>query len=186
MEHISRSRLEEILDDWDLDDQMNRTTGSYDYTQSTGYEPVTCSISDTINLGALGANVSLTSPFTYTGVAQNYSNSIYTIGPGNTSTTWTASPNANPWMTSTLGQVSAPKIKLDGEGADIEVNGWSLVDAVKRIEERLGLFQPNLKLEEEWEELKALGEQYRKLEQHIKDKQATWDRIKAMPAPDID
>jgi hypothetical protein len=38
-------------------------------------------------------------------------------------------------------------------------------------------------LEEEWEELKSLGEQYRQLEQHIKDKQATWDRLKAMPPP---
>jgi hypothetical protein len=31
-----------------------------------------------------------------------------------------------------------------------------------------------------------LGEQYRKLEQHIKDTQATFDRIKAMPPPEVD
>jgi hypothetical protein len=87
-----------------------------------------------------------------------------------------------PWMSSTLGQVTAPKIRLDGEGADIEVNGWSLVDAVKRIEERLAIMQPNPKLETEWEELKQLGDQYRKLEQHIKDKQDTWDRFKGHAA----
>jgi hypothetical protein len=41
-------------------------------------------------------------------------------------------------------------------------------------------------LESEWEELKALGEQYRALEQHIQEKMATWDKLKAMPPPEID
>jgi hypothetical protein len=44
----------------------------------------------------------------------------------------------------------------------------------------------NPELETKWAELRALGEQYRKLEQHILDKQATFDRIRAMPAPDVD
>jgi hypothetical protein len=82
-------------------------------------------------------------------------------------------------------QLSSSKIRLDGDGADIEVNGWSLVDSIKQIEERLNILQPNTKLESEWAELRELGEQYRKLEQHIKDKQATWDRVKAMPPPAI-
>ena len=81
---------------------------------------------------------------------------------------------------------TSAKIQLNGEDADVEVNGWSLVDAVKRIEQRLGLYQPNHELESEWSELRELSEQYRKLEQHILDKQATFDRIRAMPAPDID
>jgi hypothetical protein len=81
---------------------------------------------------------------------------------------------------------SNPKIRLDGEGADIEVNGESLIGMIKKIEERLNILHPNEKLEAEWEELRALGDQYRKLEQHIKDKQATWDKLKAMPKVDID
>lgn len=89
--------------------------------------------------------------------------------------------NINPWATNT-----SSKIKLDGEGADIEVNGWSLIDAIQKIEERLNILHPNTELETEWEELRTLGEQYRKLEQHIKDKQATWDKLKAMPPPVID
>jgi hypothetical protein len=87
-----------------------------------------------------------------------------------------------PWFSNSI----TPKIKLDGEGADIEVNGWSLMDAIQKIEERLNILHPNEKLEAEWEELRALGEQYRKLEQHIKDKQATWERLKAMPPLEID
>jgi hypothetical protein len=123
---------------------------------------------------------SQTSPCTVTGaLGASFSNTVYT-------TSGIGSGSNLPWMTSTLGQMSAPKIQLNGEGADVEVNGWSLVSAVKRIEERLSLFQPNPELEQDWEELRGLGEQYRKLEQHIKDKQATWDRIKAMPPPIID
>jgi hypothetical protein len=90
---------------------------------------------------------------------------------------------ANPWLTQS--PFSAPKIQLNGEGADVEVNGWSLVDAIKSIEQRLAIMQPNPELEVEWSELKQLGDQYRKLEQHIRDKQATWDRLRAMPQVDI-
>ena len=97
----------------------------------------------------------------------------YTITAGTT-----AIPN--PWAT------TSAKIKLDGEGADIEVNGWSLIESIKQIEQRLNILHPNDKLEAEWEELRALGEQYRELEKHIKEKQATWDRLKAMPLPVID
>lgn len=79
-----------------------------------------------------------------------------------------------------------PKIKLDGEGADIEVNGESLMGLLRDISERLRLLKPNEKLEEEWEELRVLGNKYRELEQQIKEKQATWDRLKAMPPPEID
>ena len=90
---------------------------------------------------------------------------------------------SNPWSFSNS---ISPKIQLNGEGADIEVNGWSLIESIKRIEQRLNILHPNEKLEAEWEELCALGEQYRKLEQHIKDKQDTWDRLKATSPPEID
>ena len=75
------------------------------------------------------------------------------------------------------------KIKLQGKNADVEVNGVSLMGMLGRIEQRLNLLTPNTELEAEWQELRALGEQYRQLEQQIQDKQATWDRLTAMPAP---
>jgi hypothetical protein len=128
----------------------------------------------TITLNNTLSNVTLSSPYTVTSaIGAHFPNAIYT-----TNGTTTA-----PWFTS---NPTGAKIQLDGENADIEVNGWSLVDAVKRIEKRLDLFQPNPELEAEWAELKQLGEQYRKLEQYIRDKQSTFDRLKAMPAPDID
>lgn len=125
----------------------------------------TITISSTLNPS------SITSPYTVT-MGSNFPNAIYT----------TAGTTA-PWMQH---NPTGAKIQLDGANADITVNGWSLVDAVKRIEERLGLYQPNPELEKEWSDLHALAEQYRKLEQHIRDKQATFERLRAMPAPDID
>jgi hypothetical protein len=44
----------------------------------------------------------------------------------------------------------------------------------------------NPELETEWAELRELGEQYRKLEQHLRDKQSTFDRLKAMPVPEAE
>jgi hypothetical protein len=124
----------------------------------------------TVDLSGILNNVSITTPYTYS-VSPN---SIYTTGTG-----------TSPWATVNPTSASA-KIQLNGEGADVEVNGWSLVAAVKRIEQRLGLFQPNPELEKEWEDLRELGEQYRQLEQYIKDKQATFGRLRAMPKPDMD
>jgi hypothetical protein len=72
---------------------------------------------------------------------------------------------------------TSSKIQLKGPNADIEINGKSLIDMLKGIEQRLNILKPNPELESEWEELKALGEQYRALEQHILDKQATWDKL---------
>jgi hypothetical protein len=118
----------------------------------------------------------ITSPYTFTGTPTSFPNAIWTTTGTGTAAPWiTASPNS-----------SSARINLTGDEADIEVNGWSLVTAIKSIEQRLDLFQPNPKLEAEWEQLRELGEQYRKLEQHIRDKQATWERLKAMPAPDVD
>ena len=137
----------------------NTITGSSVYV-SPGYGAV-----PNVTIGA-GSN---TSPYSVTG-------GPYTISGGAGVT------GISPWATYN----PAPKIKLDGEGADIEVNGWSLIDAIQKIEERLNILHPNKKLEAEWEELRELGNRYRELEQHIKDKQATWDRLKAMTPPVVE
>jgi hypothetical protein len=110
--------------------------------------------------------------------------SITGIGAANIGVPWTSSGvgvNYDPWNNSI-----SPKIRLDGPEADIEINGESMIGMLRAIEQRLNILQPNETLESEWKELKALGEQYRALEQHILAKQATWDRLTAMPPPKID
>ena len=126
----------------------------------------------------------------------NYSNTV--IGGGYSYSNTISAPNVHlngsisassyPYsITSPWGPTKvSSKICLDGKDADIEVNGASLMGMIEKIEQRLNILHPNEKLETEWAELRALGDQYRKLEQHILDKQATWDRLKAMPLPAID
>jgi uncharacterized protein RhaS with RHS repeats len=91
---------------------------------------------------------------------------------------------ANPWATNAT--LKSPRIQLNGPDADIEVNGESLMATLSIIKERLNYLQVNTELEAEWNELRELGEQYRQLEQHIRDKQDTWNRLKAMSPPETD
>ena len=70
------------------------------------------------------------------------------------------------------------KIALRGEGADVDINGVSLKDFMERVESRLGLLTPDSRLEEEWSELKTLGDRYRELEKEIHDRMKTFDILK--------
>ncbi len=91
------------------------------------------------------------------------------------------------WTTTGVTDSVIPnKIRLEGANADIEINGVGLWATMQEISNRLNIMHVNPELETQWAELRELGEQYRKLEQHIIDKQATFDRIRAMPAPDVD
>jgi hypothetical protein len=116
------------------------------------------------------ASVTATSyPYTVTG-----SNTApLTIGAG----TGISYPN---WSNSI-----SPKIRLDGDGADIEVNGASLLGMIKKIEERLNILHPNEKMEAEWDQLRELGEQYRALEAKLKEQGEMWAKLKAMPPPEV-
>ena len=123
-----------------------------------------------IDLSRVYSNVSITSPYTVSS-SINLPNAVYTTN-GTTSSPWAYNPSS--------------KITLDGPDADIEINGVSLWATMQEIANRLNIMHTNPELETEWAELRDLGEQYRKLEQHIIDKQATFDRIRAMSAPDVD
>ena len=125
-----------------------------------------------VDLSGVYSSVSLTSPYTVSS-GINFPNAVYTTSTVN-----------SPWVQSP--PMAGPKIKLDGADADIEINGVSLWRTMQEISNRLNIMHTNPELETQWSELRELGEQYRKLEQHILDKQATFDRVRAMPAPDVD
>ena len=138
-------------------------TSEHEYMYDSGTESISLNGCD---YGVtLGSNVSVTGigvPWTTTGTSDTFT------------------------IDSSWNRPASGKIKLDGPEADIEVNGQSLITMLKKIEQRLNILQPNQSLESEWSELRDLGEQYRALEQHILEKQATWNRLKAMPPPEID
>lgn len=91
------------------------------------------------------------------------------------------------WNHSAVGAVQVtPKatIALKGEDADIDLNGKSLKTWMEKVEERLNILTPNPELEKEWDELRKLGERYRKLEKKCKEKAEVWKRLSAKQPKD--
>ena len=164
MDPTKDKTLEELIDSINWHESASTSSRSSSSTMVTG-----------AGSGGTGAGYSTVPTVTLSSTSISASSYPYTISGG-------AGTNTNPWFSNSL----SPKIRLDGEGADIEVNGESLIGMIKKIEERLNILHPNTKLESEWEELRVLGNKYRELEQQIKDKQATWDRLKAMPPPVVE
>ena len=95
-----------------------------------------------------------------------------TIAPGSvlTNSGWTPTP--------TLTVSQSGTIQLEGENADIRVNGESMMQTLRDIQDRLNILRPNTELEAEWDQLRAVGEQYRKLESEFKEKSKMWNILK--------
>ena len=107
-----------------------------------------------------GTGLNYTSPYTFTSATPN----------------WSIRDDNN--LSST--------IDLKGENADIKINGVSLVDTLKTIQDRLNILIPNPELETEWDQLRELGAQYRELEKKLQEQSDMWAKLKAMPPPIID
>ena len=129
------------------------------------------SISDNVLAGAIGAG----------------SNAIWTTGTGtgiNPVPTWTTT---SPYIVSSPATMDgAGKLTLQGEKADIDINGKSLKSWMEKVEERLNILTPNPELEKDWDDLRRLGERYRKLEKRCKEKAEVWKKLKSMPPPKMD
>jgi len=108
------------------------------------------------------------------------SNGGFTIGPNTVSNTvWTTNTTAGAQLN------QSGKVSLQGENADLDINGKSLKGWMERVEERLNILTPNPELEKEWDDLRRLGERYRKLEKKCKEKAEVWKRLKQMPPPKL-
>ena len=104
----------------------------------------------------------------------NISNNMWTT---NTTTGWNGTSAAD------LNQ--SGKLSLQGTNADIDINGKSLMKTLEALEDRLNMMVPNPELEKEWDDLKKLGNRYRKLEAKCKEKAKMWNKLKSMPKPNI-
>lgn len=61
---------------------------------------------------------------------------------------------------------------------DVDLDGRSLKDTIQAIERRLNMLIPNPEIEAEWEQLKLLGDAYRKLEAECVEKSKMWKTLK--------
>lgn len=119
--------------------------------------------------------------------------SMSTISFGNIAASgYTYASNSIDWSNISIGSGSSINssitsrgvMELQGEDADIKINGRSLMDSIAALEERLNILVPNPELEKEWDELRELGERYRELERKCKQKGEMWKKLKSMPPPE--
>jgi len=136
------------------------------------YPPATLGTPTSITSGGSGAtlttSVSGSGGLMWGNVGTPYT---YTGAPGTISTggNWTTYNN----------QPSIMRVEGDAEfKGEVTIRGVKLDERLTAIEERLGILRPNNDLEGKWEKLKALGEEYRKLEKEILEGENIWDILK--------
>jgi hypothetical protein len=99
-------------------------------------------------------------------------------GTGYTYTTNTTNPllatGSNPAMVVS----QSGSIDIQGQNADIKINGKSMKTWMEAVEERLNILTPNPELEKDWDDLRNLGERYRALEEKCKEKAQMWAALK--------
>ena len=155
---------------FDLTGDDTVTVTGWDSTLTTS---LSSSMYPSATLGAVGSvgTVGATLSTTNTG-SLLWNNPTYTATPytvSNTTTGWTTYNNA------------AQVLKVSGNAefeGDVKIKGVSLDDRLTAIEERLGILRPNNDLEGKWEKLKALGDEYRRLEKEILEGENIWDMLK--------
>ena len=90
-------------------------------------------------------------------------------------------PNGSPsWTFTDLSIASPPqaKLSLQGKDADIEINGESVVGMLREIRDRLNILQVSEEMEQEWDELRALREQYEAKLAECREKSRAWAALK--------
>jgi hypothetical protein len=143
----------------------NKTYNSGYSDPAYGAVPPTNSGTGTVIISSSNATATYTAS-SVTVKPNTHSNVTFTTGTG----------GGGPWM-STNATNNSTKINLDGAEADIVINGHSLTETLKALEERLNILVPNAELEKEWAELKQLGDAYRKLEADLTEKAHMWQAL---------
>ena len=159
------------IDQWDYSTSVPTYTISAGGTSDPSYGAVP-------NVVIGGGTISNTSGafWTTTGTGTSATPVWQTTNPYTTMGSGTAQPS---------GTVSCKKVTLAGDDADLDINGKSLKVWMEKVEERLNILTPNPELEKEWDQLRRLGDRYRKLEKKCKEQSDMWNKLKNMPRPDI-
>lgn len=140
----------------------------------------------TVDLSKCGTSLDdyIVSDLTYSGTSAALSTTLTGgLSWNNYPPTITSSPylsvsdsytSANTWT-----QSRTLKVEGDAEiSGDLKLKGVNLSERLDAIEERLGILRPNNDLENKWETLKSLGEEYRRLERELLEGEKMWNMLK--------
>jgi hypothetical protein len=101
----------------------------------------------------------------------------YTIGSsGSTSYTWSQDYSLNTIANSTV-NITGDGIAME-PNADIKIGDRSLKEFMNTVEEHLAILKPAPELEEKWDQLKDLRQQYEALKADILEKEKLMDILK--------
>jgi hypothetical protein len=166
----NETKLPFELDDLTLSSGSDHIIGGYadEYTATSGHYDNMVTMSSPHNVDTITISPLTIGPM-------GTPNSVYTMG----------STGSVGWTNTPMKAESNGSLSLQGDGADITINGVKLSETLKALQQRLNVLVPNPKLEKDWEDLAELGRQYRELEKHITEKMATWDKLKSMPKIDV-
>jgi hypothetical protein len=109
----------------------------------------------------------MTKPPTHT-----YAN-ITTVPNGGTASQVLTSTGLSATWTS---NINNGKVKISD--SDIEIDGLSLKATLQAVNSRLAILIPNPALEQEFEELRACGNEYRRLEREFAEQVQMWNTLK--------
>lgn len=144
----------------DIDITIDGSGGTDTLTLDTAGYPTYYSSGNSsgLTVGGIQSFGSITLPHTITTTGTGGNG--YTYGAG-TGTSW-VSP-------ATQGSI---KVTGDAEfDGDVKIKGQSINKLLERIEERLGILNPNPELEERWDKLKELRNQYIEMEKDLLEKE---------------
>lgn len=68
-------------------------------------------------------------------------------------------------------------LRIEGSG-DLKIGDRSIKEFMDKVEKRLAILNVNQELEAQWEELKALGDKYRELEEQLIERNKIMDILK--------
>lgn len=124
------------------------------------------------NYGAITGSAGANGPSGPTG-SITYNNPIthnYNVG------NYSVSPGSLPYISikDDYANTNTKSLLVNGDAefkGDVTINGKKLSDTLENIEKRLAILHPNIELEQNWEELRELGNRYRDLEKQILEKE---------------
>lgn len=156
-----------------IDDAETITLSSWNSPLSTSlntsmFPSATLGTVSSITAGGSGATLTTsgTGSLMWNNPNHTVTASPYTVSNGTTG--WTA-----------YNQPHVMKVDCDAEfKGEVTIRGVKLDERLNAIEERLGILRPNNDLEGRWEKLKALGEEYRRLEKEILEGEDIWATLK--------
>jgi hypothetical protein len=90
---------------------------------------------------------------------------------------YTLTTTGNPWINTSINSTLSVQGDAEFDG-EVTVKGRSLSEFMDSVEQWLPILRPNPALEAEWDQLRALGKQYRELEQQLIEKDQMWQTLK--------